>query len=435
VRRLHEHARIAGSDDPGAIGKFGRELAATPTGASQVQARSVVVWALRPAGADGVAVPARREPRAQTGAAGESGDAMEEQTVVGFHRPALGGDYGCRQSRRNLGPEAVEADIHGAIDDDAEAAALVVLDEIDHRLDEVRIGQAALRHQEASAGWCHGRIMTVLAPVGGGQSITCSMLALALLLVAAEPGAAFYAERIQPLLMEHCVDCHGPTRAKSGLRLDSRAAVLAGGDQGPATVPGDPEASLLLRLVDGRAEPRMPPDDHVPPLAVADLAAWIALGAPWSSASSTAPGAALVAPPAPAPGLTARLHPVAVHVPIGLALATLLAELLAAWRGGQWRRTVAFAAVTTAAGVVAAAVTGVALGAHRSHGALQDFHQMAGWMALAASVAAAGLAVAALRRPGCVRPCRVAVVLTVAAVAVTGHAGGAMTWGRGWLAW
>jgi len=54
---------------------------------------------------------------------------------------------------------------------------------------------------------------------------------------------------IRPLLHEHCLKCHGPTKQWAGLRLDSRAAILTGGDSGPAAVSGDAESSLLIRAI------------------------------------------------------------------------------------------------------------------------------------------------------------------------------------------
>ncbi len=65
----------------------------------------------------------------------------------------------------------------------------------------------------------------------------------------ADDATAFFESRIRPVLVEHCYKCHsGRTRSpKGGLRLDSREAVLRGGGNGPAIVPGKPDDSLLIR--------------------------------------------------------------------------------------------------------------------------------------------------------------------------------------------
>src|SRR3954453_3073861 len=60
-------------------------------------------------------------------------------------------------------------------------------------------------------------------------------------------GIAFFESRVRPVLVEHCYKCHSADAGKSkgNLLLDSREGVRAGGDRGPAVVPGDPGASLL----------------------------------------------------------------------------------------------------------------------------------------------------------------------------------------------
>src|SRR5439155_11379383 len=58
---------------------------------------------------------------------------------------------------------------------------------------------------------------------------------------------AFFESKIRPLFAEACSKCHGAKKQRAGLRLDSRAAILQGGDSGPALVPGHPEKSLLLK--------------------------------------------------------------------------------------------------------------------------------------------------------------------------------------------
>src|SRR5262245_45588147 len=50
----------------------------------------------------------------------------------------------------------------------------------------------------------------------------------------------FFEQKIRPILADHCFPCHGEKKQKGGLRLDSRAAMLTGGDSGPVLVPGAP---------------------------------------------------------------------------------------------------------------------------------------------------------------------------------------------------
>jgi cytochrome c553 len=103
-------------------------------------------------------------------------------------------------------------------------------------------------------------------------------------IAAEEVGTAFFETRIRPVLATHCYECHSreADQAKGGLRLDDRAAVLRGGDSGPALVPGDPDASLLLRAI-RHEDPdlEMPPRKaRLPEAVLADVARWIAAGAP-----------------------------------------------------------------------------------------------------------------------------------------------------------
>ncbi|HYH69526.1 MAG TPA: DUF1549 domain-containing protein, partial [Urbifossiella sp.] len=95
------------------------------------------------------------------------------------------------------------------------------------------------------------------------------------------------------VLTASCVKCHGPTRQKGGLRLDSKAAATAKADSGsPAVVPGKAAVSELIRRVTEKdAALRMPPGDTpLTPDQVAALRRWIDGGANWPG-SATAAGA------------------------------------------------------------------------------------------------------------------------------------------------
>jgi hypothetical protein len=110
---------------------------------------------------------------------------------------------------------------------------------------------------------------------------------------AADPAAVeFFEKKVRPVLADNCVKCHGPEKQKAGLRLDSATAVRKGGESGPPVVPGDVEKSLLVKAVrQDDPELKMPPTGKLPDAAVADLAAWVKMGAPWPAETlAGAPG-------------------------------------------------------------------------------------------------------------------------------------------------
>ena len=116
-------------------------------------------------------------------------------------------------------------------------------------------------------------------------SILCLRAPAADLPPAAAPEAReFFEKKIRPVLVEHCYECHSATTTKklgAGLRLDSRAALLKGGESGPALVPGKPEESLLIRAVRyADKEFQMPPKYQLRAAQIADLTAWVKMGAP-----------------------------------------------------------------------------------------------------------------------------------------------------------
>ena len=93
---------------------------------------------------------------------------------------------------------------------------------------------------------------------------------------------AFFEQKIRPILVDHCYECHSveSTKIKSGLLLDSRDSLLKGGDTGPAIVPGDPEKSLLIIAVRRtNKDLQMPPKQKLTSTQIADLEAWVKMGA------------------------------------------------------------------------------------------------------------------------------------------------------------
>ena len=101
--------------------------------------------------------------------------------------------------------------------------------------------------------------------------------------------AEFFETTVRPLLAERCWKCHGAAKSQGGLRLDSRAAALRGGDSGAALVPGRPGSSLLIEAV--RYESfEMPPDGKLPEEAVRALEKWIADGAFWPARPTAGQG-------------------------------------------------------------------------------------------------------------------------------------------------
>src|SRR5439155_194307 len=94
-----------------------------------------------------------------------------------------------------------------------------------------------------------------------------------------------FEEKVRPLLATNCFECHGAKKQESGLRLDSRAGVVDGGDSGErAVVPGDPDRSLLIKAVNHLGEYHMPPKRKLADEEIAALAEWVKAGVPWPAA-------------------------------------------------------------------------------------------------------------------------------------------------------
>ncbi len=101
-----------------------------------------------------------------------------------------------------------------------------------------------------------------------------------------------YLRDVRPIFAAKCTNCHGPKKQKSGLVLHRKAGALAGGDEGPAILPGKAAESRLLRYVAGLDEDHpMPPEgsgDPLSPEQVGLLRAWIDQGAQWPESAAVA---------------------------------------------------------------------------------------------------------------------------------------------------
>ncbi len=124
-------------------------------------------------------------------------------------------------------------------------------------------------------------VETILWRLATGFAIAFS----AMVATAAEPESTqqveFFEQHVRPLLVEHCYSCHAGKKRQGGLSLEHRAGWQAGGDRGPAVVPGRPDESLLLRAV--RYEDdflQMPPDGKLSDEKIAVLESWVRIGAP-----------------------------------------------------------------------------------------------------------------------------------------------------------
>jgi mono/diheme cytochrome c family protein len=100
--------------------------------------------------------------------------------------------------------------------------------------------------------------------------------------------AQFFKDKIRPILTQNCYPCHTDS-AMGQLRVDSREGFLKGGARGPAIVPGDPEKSLLIEAVRQTGALKMPMNSKLDEQQVADLVAWVKMGAPWEQGEHAEP--------------------------------------------------------------------------------------------------------------------------------------------------
>jgi hypothetical protein len=92
----------------------------------------------------------------------------------------------------------------------------------------------------------------------------------------------FFEKSIRPALVRHCHECHSGGEAKAGLRLDFRGGWETGGKSGPAIIPGNPDASLLIKAIrHTNPDLKMPRGGgRIPQDVIAEFEVWVRSGAP-----------------------------------------------------------------------------------------------------------------------------------------------------------
>ena len=94
-------------------------------------------------------------------------------------------------------------------------------------------------------------------------------------------GIEYFENKVRPIFSEYCVECHGPKKQKSGLRLDSVEHILAGGETDKLYVPGQPDTSYIVEAIKRIDEDfEMPPKKPLPTNHIQTIETWIKMGAP-----------------------------------------------------------------------------------------------------------------------------------------------------------
>ena len=106
------------------------------------------------------------------------------------------------------------------------------------------------------------------------------LCAASVLLPASLPAGPTFQEDVYPLFKESCISCHGPKKQLGRFRADRREEYLKDSGSGPWVIPGDAEASRLVKLLAGSIRTKKSPEKHVlPPDRIAGIRMWIDAGA------------------------------------------------------------------------------------------------------------------------------------------------------------
>jgi mono/diheme cytochrome c family protein len=135
------------------------------------------------------------------------------------------------------------------------------------------------------------------------------------------------------LLKANCLSCHNPEKAKGGLVMTSREALLRGGDSGAVLTVGKPDTSALIRSLAADADPHMPPKKQLTPAQIETLRRWVKEGAKWDAAALVdqplKPRAVTLAAPHPSlrPVLALALSPDGSRLAVGAAHEVVLFDV------------------------------------------------------------------------------------------------------------
>ena len=102
----------------------------------------------------------------------------------------------------------------------------------------------------------------------------------------------FFESRIRPILVEHCIGCHGESQQEAGLRLDSGESFRLGSDSGLIFDSNLPHDSLILRAVRYQDDIRMPPDGRLSDEQIRAMEQWVKAGAVWPAEAAPHPNKA-----------------------------------------------------------------------------------------------------------------------------------------------
>ena len=121
--------------------------------------------------------------------------------------------------------------------------------------------------------------------------LSALVLASGMPALAASQASDYFERNVRPVLVANCYACHGPSapEPQADLRLDSRAAILKGGRNGPAVIPGRPGESRLLQVLTGKSGVRMPPAGSLTQEQIDHIAEWVRMGAPYPEAPDSGP--------------------------------------------------------------------------------------------------------------------------------------------------
>lgn len=104
----------------------------------------------------------------------------------------------------------------------------------------------------------------------------------------------FFESRIRPILIEHCIECHGESQKEAGLQLSSGQGFNHGSDSGKIFDPDLPDESLILRAIRYTDDVRMPPEGRLSDEQIRSMEQWIKAGAAWPADVATEPNKAKI---------------------------------------------------------------------------------------------------------------------------------------------